>query len=510
MNMTDSGSSKERLLDLEHFRNMPAGFNSVVTSLYNKLESWSSVAKTCYIRNLEKFENSREWLNEQINLPEWGFPEDWDSVQGMFYVTLITVLTVSLLIISLNIYRKIRYSIPTRVNCWFCNNNTKVSYPLRETWTCPTCHQYNGFTSDGNYNKRIQAQFIEALNCPIRGCPAEGYQPKPDSNGLCSQCNLNQVLKVFQLSSFVAVNERNYDAEIEAEQKRLEKLYDICRPCKLIVEATLKRTPEKQHLVTNLRKRSNQVASTPSAPSRETNFRNEKMFEEKSDKHSTNSVITLHNLKIGSNNRRNNFEDFHARVAQEAQTRCLTPQPQRLSSSPNFSSPLYASNPSLFVSSPTYTKEITPLWKDYPMVRNRVSPTHSMIDTMSCPPAGRPVFAAYNSASRSPSPTPSQNFCYQSSNVGSVFGGSKPMLSPPKFIANNGHYQPYIRYGAYYDVSAAPGGSSMMFNSQFFSNPISRSSSQSSGFVSQQGGANSPPPQPSTPNGFYMLSTSKG
>lgn len=65
------------------------------------------------------------------------------------------------------------------------------------------------------------AQSVEALNRPIRGAPAKGYQLKPggpNSNGLCSQCNLNQVLKVFQLSSFVPVNEKNFDAEAEAEQ----------------------------------------------------------------------------------------------------------------------------------------------------------------------------------------------------------------------------------------------------------------------------------------------------
>lgn len=75
------------------------------------------------------------------------------------------------------------------------------------------------YFQDGHYNKRIPAQFIEALNRPIRGSPAKGYQNREfGSNGLCSQCNLNQVLKVFQLASFVPVNEKNYDIEIEAEQ----------------------------------------------------------------------------------------------------------------------------------------------------------------------------------------------------------------------------------------------------------------------------------------------------
>ncbi|ODM94151.1 Transmembrane protein [Orchesella cincta] len=440
----NTSSSKEQLLDSENKKKLPAAIDSVINSLYSSLESWSSVVQSGYTRNLDKLLKYKEKLSEQINIPEWvdwGLPEDWISVQGMFYMTLFTIITVCTFVISLNIYRKIRYSIPARVNCWFCNNNTKVPYPLRETWTCPTCRQYNGFTADGNYNKRIPAQFIEALNCPVRGCAAEGYQPKPmgsNSNGLCSQCNLNQVLKVFQLSSFVAVNDKNYDAEIEAEQKRLEQLYDICPQCKLVVEETLKRTPEKQHLVTQRKVQVNKVSSSPPTPPTTVNNEVWKRIvgensSKSSDNHSTNSLISLHNLKIGSTRRNDWHENFHTPVNRASTMR--SPSPQRLSSPPpGFSSPVYASNPNLYGSPTTFAKEMQPLWKDYPMVRNGVSPTFSMIDTMSCPPVGRPAYVTFNSLnSPSPPPSPPQQFSYQTSNVGSVFGGRKPLLSPPSF-----------------------------------------------------------------------------
>lgn len=37
-------------------------------------------------------------------------------------------------------------------------------------------------------------------------------------NGLCTQCNLNQELKVFQLASFVPTSEAKFDKELEIEK----------------------------------------------------------------------------------------------------------------------------------------------------------------------------------------------------------------------------------------------------------------------------------------------------
>ena len=32
-----------------------------------------------------------------------------------------------------------------KVNCWFCNNNSRVPYGNRNCFNCPHCEQYNGF-----------------------------------------------------------------------------------------------------------------------------------------------------------------------------------------------------------------------------------------------------------------------------------------------------------------------------------------------------------------------------
>lgn len=44
------------------------------------------------------------------------------------------------------------------MECWFCHEKTKVEYAKQNSFTCPSCEQYNGFTEDGDYNKRIPGQ----------------------------------------------------------------------------------------------------------------------------------------------------------------------------------------------------------------------------------------------------------------------------------------------------------------------------------------------------------------
>ncbi|CAL8105295.1 unnamed protein product [Orchesella dallaii] len=246
--MTNSSSIMERLLDPENLKNLAAGLNAILTCFYEHLESWYAVAEPWFDSSLNKFGNCREWLTKQIKLPGWEYLEGGYSAQEMFSVAFVTVFIVFLPFICFKVYKMIRNKWQARVNCWHCSKNTWVSYSLQDTWTCPNCGQYNGFAEDGDYNQRLPAQSIELLNYPIRGRPAEGYHMERNSNGLCSRCNIFQVLKVYLLASFKAVNERNYDAEIEAEQERLEKEYEICAPCKLVVEEALKRVSNMQQL----------------------------------------------------------------------------------------------------------------------------------------------------------------------------------------------------------------------------------------------------------------------
>ncbi|XP_045606634.2 uncharacterized protein [Procambarus clarkii] len=143
------------------------------------------------------------------------------------------------------LYSKIRQRFPVKVNCWFCNNDTKVEFRYQEGWICPSCQQYNGFNEEGDYNRDIPAQYCESLNTPL----AQQREKKPSSqtslahgNGLCHTCNLNQTLKIRALADYTPIHPDNYDKEIEDYRKRLERTYALCREC----EATLHQTLGKQ------------------------------------------------------------------------------------------------------------------------------------------------------------------------------------------------------------------------------------------------------------------------
>ena len=49
-------------------------------------------------------------------------------------------------------YASFRARWPVKVNCWFCNENTKVWRQHLNWWLCPWCEQYNGF-SKVNYRE---------------------------------------------------------------------------------------------------------------------------------------------------------------------------------------------------------------------------------------------------------------------------------------------------------------------------------------------------------------------
>lgn len=143
------------------------------------------------------------------------------------------------------LYSKIRPRFPVKVNCWFCNTDTKVEFRYRDTWVCPSCQQYNGFTEDGDYNCDIPAQYCETLNTPLKQNSDKEPANHPRlsrGNGLCQTCNLNQTFKVRALADYTPVHPDNYDKEIEDYRKRLERSYALCRQC----EATLHQTLGKQ------------------------------------------------------------------------------------------------------------------------------------------------------------------------------------------------------------------------------------------------------------------------
>ncbi|XP_074031711.1 uncharacterized protein isoform X2 [Leptinotarsa decemlineata] len=139
-------------------------------------------------------------------------------------------------VIIFNLYILRRNGFCVNANCWFCNAWTKVPYRNRNSFDCPSCLQYNGFDKDGGYNKVIEAQhntsFTE-LNTTKK--------TEPYTNGLCTYCNNNQQLKVYQLAQFTPINEETYDKEVEHFQKQLDKSYKLCKKCDKVLKSTIEK-----------------------------------------------------------------------------------------------------------------------------------------------------------------------------------------------------------------------------------------------------------------------------
>ncbi|XP_057664140.1 uncharacterized protein LOC130898692 [Diorhabda carinulata] len=158
-------------------------------------------------------------------------------MQQYFETLSIIVLSLAAFILAcmiiLNLYLIKRNGFYVRVNCWFCNSCTKVLYQNRNSFDCPICDQYNGFKEDGSYNKVIEAQHNTSFT---------KYTQKTEfsDNGLCTYCNNNQQLKIYQLAKFTPINELNYDIEVEHFRKQLENAYKLCKKCEQVLKSKIK------------------------------------------------------------------------------------------------------------------------------------------------------------------------------------------------------------------------------------------------------------------------------
>ncbi|XP_052902953.1 uncharacterized protein LOC128310369 [Anopheles moucheti] len=174
---------------------------------------------------------------------------------GTIIVPLVIICFVSV-VTCVNLYLNIRRRFPAKVNCWFCNHDTSVPYDQSNSFVCPACKQYNGFTADGDYNREIPEQYQQRLNNYYYHHPSNvtdddkwdsstirssigGNGRFLSNNGLCFGCNRNQELKIHQLASFVPEDEDNYDVEVEEYRKQLEQAYKLCGRCERVLKRTL-------------------------------------------------------------------------------------------------------------------------------------------------------------------------------------------------------------------------------------------------------------------------------
>ena len=85
----------------------------------------------------------------------------------------------------------------------------QVSYADRNCWTCPECEQYNGFTEDGDYNRDL-----DLTSSPgTRFATNQNMSGHIQGNGLCHQCNLNQVSICSRMVKFPSVTVKRIQTE---------------------------------------------------------------------------------------------------------------------------------------------------------------------------------------------------------------------------------------------------------------------------------------------------------
>ncbi|XP_062138458.1 LOW QUALITY PROTEIN: uncharacterized protein LOC133847436 [Drosophila sulfurigaster albostrigata] len=177
----------------------------------------------------------------------------------------ILALSFSAALLSFKLFITVRSRYDIKVNCWFCNENTRVAYVERNSWTCPKCDQYNGFNKDGDYNRDLNTSSASSSASASRNnntsnhsnnnsnssssnvCANAYYSndllhaaaPPSLSNGLCDQCNEAQRLKVEKLAQFEPKHESRFEQELKLYQRQLEQQFRLCGSCERHVNKVL-------------------------------------------------------------------------------------------------------------------------------------------------------------------------------------------------------------------------------------------------------------------------------
>ncbi|XP_032674748.1 uncharacterized protein LOC116845779 [Odontomachus brunneus] len=145
-----------------------------------------------------------------------------------------------ILVTCLTIFYKLKIRWPVKVNCWFCNENTRVWRRNLNWWLCPSCQQYNGFSKNDDYAYEIPEQYA-TFNKRTKYCslPKQNNFANVPKSNICMDCNKRESLKLSALSNFEAKNENFYNAEVKIFKEYLEKKYPLCSSCKYTVRDVL-------------------------------------------------------------------------------------------------------------------------------------------------------------------------------------------------------------------------------------------------------------------------------
>ncbi|CAD6234499.1 GSCOCG00001955001-RA-CDS [Cotesia congregata] len=146
----------------------------------------------------------------------------------------------ALTIASFVVIQGLKQRWPKTLNCWFCSANSKICRTSLDWWKCPSCHQYNGFSKDGDYKYDIPEQRSRSLNKPA-GHYSSGNknQQTRKTNGLCKKCNSNEELKVIELRSIDPLRWR--PSEVESFKQSLDEKYPLCKKCNSFVKKVIQK-----------------------------------------------------------------------------------------------------------------------------------------------------------------------------------------------------------------------------------------------------------------------------
>ncbi|XP_018372897.1 PREDICTED: uncharacterized protein LOC108767484 [Trachymyrmex cornetzi] len=157
-----------------------------------------------------------------------------------FAVMFVPVLLI--LAMFLTMFYRLRARWPMKVNCWFCNENTKVWRQHLNWWLCPWCEQYNGFSKNGDYAYDIPEQYVTSKR-HTRYCrlSEDGDSRHVFKDNLCACCNKREDLKLSELANFEPKSEKLFNTELKIFKEYLEARYPLCDSCKLTVRDILRR-----------------------------------------------------------------------------------------------------------------------------------------------------------------------------------------------------------------------------------------------------------------------------
>ncbi|KAK0079892.1 hypothetical protein PV325_000659 [Microctonus aethiopoides] len=164
---------------------------------------------------------------------------EFDS-ELLFNFVPITATILAIIVAIITIVQRLKWRWRIKVNCWFCNINTKIYRQEIDWWQCPSCEQYNGFSKDGSYNYDIPEQRSESLNnSPKLYSSSIKNEFSIKNNGLCKTCNRNEELKLYELRS---VDSSSWlESEVDIFKKNLEEKYPLCKKCNTFIKRILKK-----------------------------------------------------------------------------------------------------------------------------------------------------------------------------------------------------------------------------------------------------------------------------